>query len=80
MIRKNALTILLSVVACTTAFAQNPPFANGTFCTQGKGYYSNNVQAAKNLQSVQTRTQIFLPVSLDPQHQETPTGGTRPAL
>ncbi len=61
MIRKNALTILLSVVACTTAFAQNPPFANGTFCTQGKGYYSNNVQAAINLQSVQNAYPDFSP-------------------
>jgi len=61
MIRKNALTILLSVVACTTAFAQNPPFANGTFCTQGKGYYSQNVQAAINLQSVQNAYPDFSP-------------------
>src|SRR6266404_5088546 len=61
MLRKNALTILLSVVACTTAFAQNPPFANGTFCTQGKGYYSNNVQAAINLQTVQNAYPDFSP-------------------
>jgi hypothetical protein len=59
MIRKITLTILLSAVACTTAFAQNPPFANGTFCTQGKGYYSNNLQAANNLQSVQTNYPDF---------------------
>ena len=52
VIRKLVLTIALSAVACTTAFAQNPPFANGTFCTQGKGFYSNNVQAAIELQSV----------------------------
>jgi hypothetical protein len=52
MIRKMMLTIIVSAAAGTTAFAQNPPFANGTFCTQGKGYYSHNVQAAKDLQSV----------------------------
>jgi hypothetical protein len=61
MIRKITLTILLSAVACTTAFAQNPPFANGTFCTQGKGYYSNNVQAAINLQSVNNAFPDFSP-------------------
>ncbi|WP_263366598.1 PA domain-containing protein [Edaphobacter bradus] len=60
MIRKNILTILLSAVACTTAFAQNPPFANGTFCTQGKGYYSNNVvPAAEDLQTVQNNYPEF---------------------
>jgi hypothetical protein len=61
MLRKITLTILLSAVACTTAFAQNPPFANGTFCTQGKGYYSNNLQAAVNLQTVQTNYPDFSP-------------------
>lgn len=61
MIRKITLTILLSVVACTTALAQNPPFANGTFCTQGKGYYSQNVQAAINLQTVQNAYPDFSP-------------------
>lgn len=61
MIRKITLTILLSAVACTTAFAQNPPFANGTFCTQGKGYYSHNVQAAEDLQSVQNAYPDYSP-------------------
>jgi len=61
MIRKITLTILLWVVVGTTAFAQNPPFANGTFCTQGKGYYSNNVQAAINLQTVQNAYPDFSP-------------------
>jgi hypothetical protein len=60
-ITKITLTILLSAVACTTAFAQNPPFANGTFCTQGKGYYSQNLQAAINLQSVQNAYPDFSP-------------------
>jgi hypothetical protein len=61
MLRKITLTILLSAVACTTAFAQNPPFAKGTFCTQGKGYYSQNVQAAINLQSINTAHPDFYP-------------------
>ena len=63
MIRKITLTILLSALVCTTAFAQNPPFANGTFCTQGKGYYSHNVQAAEDLQSVQNAYPEFSPRS-----------------
>jgi hypothetical protein len=61
MLRKITLTILLSAAACTTALAQNPPFANGTFCTQGKGYYSQNLQAAINLQSVQNAYPDFSP-------------------
>src|SRR5215469_16197922 len=60
MIRKITLTIL-SALVCTTAFAQNPPFANGSFCTQGKGYYSNNLQAAEDLQSVQNAYPDFSP-------------------
>jgi hypothetical protein len=79
MIRKITLTIILSAVVCTTAFAQNPPFANGTFCTQGKGYYSQNVQAAINLQSVQNAYPDFSPRvagSAPPGHSYkwTPTG------
>ena len=60
------MTAMLLAFVCTNAFAQNPPFAPGSFCTSTESYYGHSLQALKDIQTADTQSGLAGYVVGDP--------------